>query len=336
VSLEDVAGYARAKKQIVDTLRTPLVFARLYEKSPVKLPRSVLLYGPPGCGKTLLAQAAGREFGRGYIAVRGPELLNKYIGASEKAVRELFQRARDSGRPCLIFFDEFESLAPRRGKDNTGVTDRIVNQLLTFIDGVESNMTGGGTGSDAGDGEPSAGGNKAQIFIIAATSRPDLVDPALLRPGRIERHIYVGLPDVEDCADILRRSLRSLVTNPTDADELESAIAFIVAHSKARSLSPADWKAVVNTAYLSATHAYIESQLQASPGSTSPSHAVRVTEEHLLQAFHATRASITAADLQHLSGIYKKFSKGDTKPQEQKGATTPESVQDADLRLSYA
>mmetsp|Transcript_4712 Transcript_4712/g.7023 ORF Transcript_4712/g.7023 Transcript_4712/m.7023 type:complete len:285 (+) Transcript_4712:1172-2026(+) len=145
----DVGGFEDTKRDVLGVLRLPTIFGRLYRRNPVRLPRAVLLYGPPGCGKSLIAQAAGGDFGKnGFICVRGPQLLDKYIGASEKAVRDIFAAARQTGRSTLLFFDEFESLAAKRGKDNTGVTDRVVNQLLTFIDGVEDAM---GSATSAAD-----------------------------------------------------------------------------------------------------------------------------------------------------------------------------------------
>ena len=126
---------------------------------------------PPGTGKTLLAEAMAATAGLAYLPVKGPELLSKYIGASEARVRELFERAQ-AAAPALVFFDEFESLAPRRGQDSTGVTDRVVNQLLTQLDGVEG-LEG--------------------VWVLAASSRPDLIDPALLRPGRLDRWRHIHL-----------------------------------------------------------------------------------------------------------------------------------------------
>ena len=345
LTLSEIPGYMDEKRQIFDTLRTPLIYARLYQKCPIKLPRSVLLYGPSGCGKTLLAQAIGQTFNQGFISVRGPELLNKYIGASEKAIRELFQRAQDSGRACLIFFDEFESLAPRRGKDNTGVTDRIVNQLLTFIDGVESHMSSGSSSSSSSSSDkalPSTGNNKEgveeegmsstdQIFIIAATSRPDLIDPALLRPGRIEKHIYIGLPRDSDRAAIVRDYISKLPSSVSSnmVQELEKVIDSIVIHEKAVFFSPADWRAVVNTAYLDAVREFIQQipaqQLQTpsqqqkqeileqqgeshnTTSTTTTSNNVCITPQQLLRAFHATKASISGEDLTHLSAVYQRF-----------------------------
>jgi peroxin-1 len=311
LSLADIPGYHEARRVLVDTLRTPLIFARLYQQCPTKMPRSVLLYGPPGCGKTLLARAAGKEFGHGFISVRGPELLNKYIGASEAAVRALFQRARESNRPCLIFFDEFESLAPRRGKDNTGVTDRVVNQLLTFIDGVESTMaTASGTGAceaNEDDSDCDTDSGAGQIFIVAATSRPDLIDPALLRPGRIEKHIYVGLPNEADRVAILENTLESVSFDGVVPADVSVVVHEIAKHAKAATLSAADWKAVVNTAYLAAAHEHIDTLSQsAAPNRSS---RVRIGAGHLRQAYHATRASITGSDLQQLTDIYRKFGK---------------------------
>jgi peroxin-1 len=136
VAWGDIGGLHDVKAEVCDIMQTPVRFRRLFEKTPMRLPTGVLLYGPPGCGKTLLAGAVAKECGLNFISVKGPELLDKYIGASEQAVRNLFGRAA-AATPCVLFFDEFEALAPRRGHDNTGVTDRVVNQLLTFLDGVE-------------------------------------------------------------------------------------------------------------------------------------------------------------------------------------------------------
>lgn len=136
VKWSDVGGLQSVRTVLKDTLELPTRYSKLYENSPIKLPAGMLLYGPPGCGKTLLASAVAHECGLNFISVKGPEVLNKYIGASEQAIRDLFARAA-SASPSVLFLDEFDSIAPRRGADNTGVTDRLVNQLLTFLDGVE-------------------------------------------------------------------------------------------------------------------------------------------------------------------------------------------------------
>src|SRR5207249_4668310 len=140
------------------------------------------------------------ECGLNFISVEGPELLSKYIGASEQAVRDLFMRAR-AAKPCIVFFDKFDSIAPRRGADSTGVTDRVVNQLLTQMDGVE--------GLDRG------------VFILAATSRPDLIDPALLRPGRFDKWLRCPLPSDEERREILQILLRDIeVVGQLDMDQI--------------------------------------------------------------------------------------------------------------------
>lgn len=133
----DVGGLKQVRTVLKDTLELPTRYAKLYNNTAIKLPAGLLLYGPPGCGKTLLASAVAHECGLNFISVKGPEVLNKYIGASEQAIRDLFARA-GSAAPSVLFLDEFDSIAPRRGADNTGVTDRLVNQLLTFLDGVEA------------------------------------------------------------------------------------------------------------------------------------------------------------------------------------------------------
>jgi len=146
-----------------------------------RVSQGLLLYGPPGCGKTYVAAAIAKKFNINFISVKGPELLNKYIGASEQNVRELFERAQNQ-KPSILFFDEFDSLVPKRGSGQSSVTDRIVNQFLCYLDGVEGR-----------DG----------VFVMAATSRPDLVDVALLRPGRIDKSIYCPFPDIAERVQIV-------------------------------------------------------------------------------------------------------------------------------------
>lgn len=288
LSWSDIGGYEELKQSILDMLRNPVLYKRLYCKIPMKLPKAILLYGMPGTGKTHLAKAAGREFGMGFLCVRGPQLLDKYIGASEKAVRELFIKAQDMNRPVLIFFDEFEALAARRGKDNTGITDRVVNQLLTFIDGVDS-----------------VNQNK-DIYIIAATSRPELVDPALLRPGRIDKHIYVKLPDEEDRRGILYAHLRTCALVDCDGDTasvdalngLKAAIQELARATKG--MAAADLKSLVNTAYLHAVHDLIDH-------GQSSTTKVCLQPSHLLRALQDTKASLSSEDIGMYESIYRVF-----------------------------
>nr|XP_012415614.1 PREDICTED: peroxisome biogenesis factor 1 isoform X2 [Odobenus rosmarus divergens] len=178
---DKIGGLHEVRQILMDTIQLPAKYPELFANLPIRQRTGVLLYGPPGTGKTLLAGVIARESGMNFISVKGPELLSKYIGASEQAVRDIFIRAQ-AAKPCILFFDEFESIAPRRGHDNTGVTDRVVNQLLTQLDGVEG-LQG--------------------VYVLAATSRPDLIDPALLRPGRLDKCVYCPPPDQVSRLEIL-------------------------------------------------------------------------------------------------------------------------------------
>lgn len=182
VGLDRVGGLAEVRQQLMDTILLPAKYPILFSKLPIRHRSGILLYGAPGTGKTLLARAVAKDSGMNFISIKGPELLSKYIGASEQGVRDVFQRAQ-AAKPCVLFFDEFDSLAPRRGHDSTGVTDRVVNQLLTQLDGVEGLQ---------------------DVYVLAATSRPDLIDPALLRPGRLDKSLYCPPPGAEARAEILR------------------------------------------------------------------------------------------------------------------------------------
>ena len=199
VTWKDVGALADVRSElemaIVQPLRRPELFASL----GLSAPAGVLLYGPPGCGKTLLAKAIANETAANFISVKGPELLDKYVGESERAVRTVFARARSSA-PCIVFFDELDSLAPRRGGGGGGgggsgsnVSERVVNQLLTELDGLEA---------------------RRDVFVVAATNRPDIIDPAMLRPGRLDKLLYVPLPTPSEREAILRTQARGTPLGP--------------------------------------------------------------------------------------------------------------------------
>nr|KAJ3422545.1 peroxisomal assembly protein [Polyrhizophydium stewartii] len=194
VQWEDIGGLAHVKDAILETIKLPLEHPELFD-SGVKKRSGILLYGPPGTGKTLVAKAVATTLSLNFFSVKGPELLNMYIGESEANVRRVFQRARDA-RPCVVFFDELDSVAPKRGEkgDSGGVMDRIVSQLLAELDGM----------SDSGGSD---------VFVIAATNRPDLLDPALLRPGRYVH--YLSARRRHCIADFLRRFTAALTSCST-------------------------------------------------------------------------------------------------------------------------
>lgn len=227
-----IGGLYETRKILLETLQYPTTYAPIFAQCPLRLRSGLLLYGYPGCGKTLLASAVAGECGLNFISVKGPEILNKYIGASEKSVRDLFDRA-ESARPCVLFFDEFDSIAPKRGHDSTGVTDRVVNQLLTQMDGAEG-LSG--------------------VYVLAATSRPDLIDPALLRPGRLDKSLLCDMPDKDDRLDILealgkKLSIAPYVINGLDRHQSLSEVALRTA-----GYSGADLQAVIYNAHLEAIH----------------------------------------------------------------------------------
>ncbi len=171
-SFSDIGGLKEAKQAVKEALELPSRYAALFQGR--RGSSGLLLYGPPGCGKTLIASAIGKECGMNLISVKGPELLSKYIGQSEQNVREAFEKAAIA-QPSVLFFDEFDSIVPRRGSGSTGVTDRLVNQFLCYLDGVEG---------------------RGGVYVVAASSRPDHIDPALLRPGRLDKHVFCGLPSI--------------------------------------------------------------------------------------------------------------------------------------------
>jgi transitional endoplasmic reticulum ATPase len=174
VGWEDIGGLEKAKQELIEAVEWPLKYPEIFSIINVKPPRGILLFGPPGTGKTLLAKAVATESEANFISIKGPELLSKYVGESERAIRETFRKAKQAA-PTVIFFDEIDSIAPQRSSvSDTHVSERVVSQILTELDGVEE---------------------LKDVIIVAATNRPDMVDPALLRPGRFDRLIYIKPPD---------------------------------------------------------------------------------------------------------------------------------------------
>ena len=199
VKWSDVGGLDNVKELLRDMVELPLKDPKSFEKMGVKPPRGILLYGPPGTGKTLLAKAVASESEANFISIKGPEVMSKWVGESEKAVREIFKRAKQVA-PVIIFIDEIDSIVPRRGMTSgPGVTERVVNQLLTSMDGLES-MEG--------------------IIIMAATNRPDILDPALLRPGRFDRLVLVPAPDLKTRESILRVKMEKMPVRGISPGEL--------------------------------------------------------------------------------------------------------------------
>ncbi|MFL0290833.1 AAA family ATPase [Mycobacterium sp. SMC-18] len=200
VTLDDVGDMVATKQALTEAVLWPLQHPDTFERLGVEPPRGVLLYGPPGCGKTFLVRALASSGRLSVHAVKGAELMDKWVGSSERAVRELFQRARDSA-PSLVFLDEMDALAPRRGQSfDSGVTDRVVAALLTELDGINP---------------------LRDVVVVGATNRPDLIDPALLRPGRLEKLVFVEPPDAEARREILRTAGKSIPLAPdVDLGEL--------------------------------------------------------------------------------------------------------------------
>ncbi|KAJ7497026.1 P-loop containing nucleoside triphosphate hydrolase protein [Mycena latifolia] len=238
VSWADIGGLRETRRILRETLEWPTKYGPIFAQSPLRLRSGLLLYGFPGCGKTLLASAVAKECGLNFISVKGPEILNKYIGASEQSVRDLFERAT-AAKPCVLFFDEFDSIAPKRGHDSTGVTDRVVNQMLTQMDGAE--------GLDG-------------VYVLAATSRPDLIDSALLRPGRLDKSLFCDMPNFEDRKDILQAVARKVVLSPSvQLEEIAAAT---------EGYSGADLQALLYNAHLEVVHSSITAVPLDGPAST--------------------------------------------------------------------
>lgn len=222
VTWKNVGALSRVRMELHMCIVQPIKKPELYEKVGISAPAGVLMWGPPGCGKTLLAKAVANESRANFISVKGPELLNKYVGESERAVRQVFQRARASA-PCIIFFDELDALVPRRNLSLSESSARVVNTLLTELDGLN---------------------DRQGIFVVGATNRPDMIDPAMLRPGRLDKTLYIELPSADERTEILKTLTRANHT-PLAADVDLRAIAN---DQRCRNFSGADLSLLVREA----------------------------------------------------------------------------------------
>jgi transitional endoplasmic reticulum ATPase len=223
VHWSEVGGLEDVKKQLQEMVELPMKHPELFEQMGITPHKGILLYGPPGTGKTLLAKAVATESSANFISVKGPEVLSKWVGESEKAIREIFKKARQAA-PCIVFFDEVDSIAPHRGEHyDSGVTERTVNQLLSEMDGLVS---------------------LKNVVVIAATNRPDMLDLALLRPGRFDRNVYIPLPDKRAREEILKVHTRKM---PVAED-----VHFSVLAEKTEGYTGADIEAICREAALNA------------------------------------------------------------------------------------
>jgi len=280
VTWDSVGGLEDTKERLRETIQWPLDYPDVFEAMDVDAAKGVLLYGPPGTGKTLMAKAVANEAQSNFISIKGPELLNKYVGESEKGVREVFEKAR-SNAPTVVFFDEIDSIAGERGArmGDSGVGERVVSQLLTELDGLEE---------------------LEDVVVVATTNRPDLIDSALLRPGRLDRHVHVPVPDRDARRAIFAVHTRSKpMADDVDLDQLADRTDGYVG---------ADIEAVCREASMSATREFINS-VSAEDAAKSVDN-VRVTREHFEEALDEVGPSVDEETREQYEELEDEFGPG--------------------------
>ena len=248
-----------AKEKILDAFSFPIKYSALYENYPLKLRSGMLIFGPPGCGKTLIASSIPSICEMAMICVKGPELLNKYIGASEQSVREVFERAKRV-KPCAIVFDEFEAIVPKRGSGSTAVTDRIVNQFLCELDGVEA---------------------RNNVYVIAVSSRPELIDPALLRPGRLDFHVFCDFPQLNERKDIFEVLCRKIGIQANLNQAAQQTFRF----------TPADIQGLMNNLQIKLAHKTFDA----------------INEEHIIEEIKNFQPSFSDSQIKAYKEQYDRF-----------------------------
>ena len=280
VKWEDVGGLSEVKQELMEAVEWPLKYQGTFEYANATPPKGILLYGPPGTGKTLLAKAAANESEANFISIKGPELLSKWVGESEKGVREVFRKARQAA-PCLIFFDEIDAIAPTRGAGFGGdshVTERLISQMLTELDGLEI---------------------LTNVIVIAATNRPDIIDPALLRPGRFDRLLYIPPPDRESRIQILKIHTKKMpLANDINIERLADDM---------NGYTGADIASVASAAVMLALRQHI-SKYQDPKESENHAKELKITMEHFKEAMKKVRP-LSTQELDMYKRIADQFGK---------------------------
>ncbi|USZ67753.1 CDC48 family AAA ATPase [Halorussus salilacus] len=293
VSWDQVGGLEDTKERLRETIQWPLEYPEVFETLDMQAAKGVLLYGPPGTGKTLMAKAVANEADSNFISIKGPELLSKWVGESEKGVREVFSRARENA-PTVVFFDEIDSIAGERGRGQGGgsqVGERVVSQLLTELDGLEE---------------------LEDVVVIATSNRPDLIDSALLRPGRLDRHVHVPVPDEEARRAILEVHTRDKpLADDVDLDDLAEETEGFVG---------ADIEALAREASLAASREFIHSvdreEIAESVGN------VRISREHFETALDEITPSVDEETKQRYEEIEERMDSSEPEAeQDQLGRT---------------
>ena len=306
--LNAIGGYEGVKKLLEDCMILPGQFPEVFAQCPLRLKTNVLLYGPPGVGKTFVAHAAITESGMRCIKVRGPEIMSKFIGESEKAIREVFKRAR-AAAPCCLFFDEFDSICPRRGSDNAGVMDRLVNQLLTEIDGFEE-LRG--------------------VYVIATSSRPDTMDPALLRPGRLDNLLFLDWPTEKERYDIMWKLTRNIKTDP------DVNLCAIAAKEMPNGSTGADIKGLLSNCSVNAATRVIqahEEALKLDPTLPNPTEVPSITAEDVRLARKSGFSRMREVDRKQLDIVYENFNRARSKSMKDKKTAI---IDERDLKQKFA
>ena len=281
VTWDDVGSLTEVREELNFSIVEPIAHPERFHAMGLAASTGVLLYGPPGCGKTLVAKATANEAQANFISIKGPELLNKYVGESERAVRTLFARAR-AASPCVLFFDELDSLAPRRGGEGNQASERVVNQLLTEMDGLES---------------------RTATFVVAATNRPDMIDPAMLRPGRLDKLLYVPLPPPDG-----RLSILSTLTRKTPLDKSVN-ISEVAYSSRCNGFSGADLASLVREACVAALKGNIKNFAREDLDKTLTKTPPQVTIKHFEEAFQRVQPSVSSADQKRYDELRRKLRK---------------------------
>ncbi len=283
VKWDDIGGLDEVKEELKMAVEWPLKYPELFKAAGATQPKGILLYGPPGTGKTLLAKAVANESEANFISVKGPEIMSKWVGESEKAIREIFRKARQAA-PAIVFFDEIDAIAPMRGRGfDSGVTERVISQLLTEIDGLEE---------------------LRKVVVIAATNRPDLVDPALLRPGRFDRLIYVPPPDYKARVEILRIHTKGKpLSDDVDIEELAK---------RTEGYTGADIASLVNTAALIALREHVE-KYKDPKEAIKHKDELKISMKHFEKAFEKVKP-LGTKEMERYRRIAEEFSKKQSMP----------------------